>query len=90
MPAGHGVQPAPESSLYLPTGHGPQVVRLVAPALEPLPALQALVHGVDWPSEGLYFPGVQGWQVALLLALVAFEKRPLPHAVHEVWPLEDE
>ena len=71
-PAGHGVQPAPESSLYLPTGHVSQVARLLAPALLPVPALQAWVH-VDWPLEGLYFPGAQGWQVVLP---VAVEKLP--------------
>ena len=64
-PAGHGVQPAPESSLYLPTGHVPQVGRLKAPALLPVPALQALVHGVDLCLESDHFPGAQGWQVLL-------------------------
>ena len=72
MPAGHGVQPAP-ASLYLPMGQVPQVPRLLAPGLEPLPALQALVHGVDlcWAPE--YFPGAQGWQVVLPFAV---EKLP--------------
>ena len=72
MPAGHGVQPAPES-LYLPMGHVPHVGRLVAPGLEPVPALQASVHGNFWPGELTHFPGAQGWQVVLP---VAVEKLP--------------
>ena len=72
MPAGHGVQLAPES-LYLPTGQVPQVGRLKAPALLPVPALQASVHGVDLCWEPDHFPGAQGWQVVLP---VAVEKLP--------------
>ena len=79
MPAGHGVQPAPESSLYLPRGHVPQVGRLEAAGLLPVPALQALGHGVDWPFEPDHFPGVQGWQVVPLV-----QKVPSRHCVHEV------
>ena len=66
------MQPAPES-LYLPMGHVPQVGRLEAPALLPLPALQASVHGVDLGLELDHFPGAQGWQVVLP---VAVEKLP--------------
>ena len=66
------MQPAP-ASLYLPMGQVPQVPRLLAPGLEPLPALQALVHGVDWCLESDHFPGAQGWQVVLP---VAVEKLP--------------
>ena len=80
-PAGHGVQPAPESSLYLPMGHVPQVGKLLAPCLEPVPALHGLVHGVDLGWEPDHFPGAQGWQVVLP---VAVEKVPRRHGMHEV------
>ena len=98
------MQPAPESSLYLPMGH---VLLLALVAVEKVPRSHAL-HEV-WPLEEEYLPGShavqlvaapdcddaflpagQGWQVLLLLALVAAEKVPLPHGVHEVWRLEDQ
>ena len=37
-----------------------------------------------------FLPAGQLWQVVLLVALVAAEKVPGSHAVHEGWPLEDE